>query len=62
MFTSVAPPFQLMRKSKRNREEVVSTSMETARHDSQDRYLRRLRLIQRLEHSTSKKAKSGSIL
>ena len=27
MFTSIAPPFQLMRKSKRKREEVVSTSM-----------------------------------
>jgi hypothetical protein len=26
MFTSIAPPFQLMRKSKRKREEVVSTS------------------------------------
>ena len=62
MFISVALQFQLMRKSKRKREEVVSTKMETARHDSQDRYLRRLRLILRLEHSISKRVKGGSTL
>src|ERR1700691_5931086 len=64
MFTSVALQFQLMRRSKRKREEeeVVLTSMEIARHVSPDRLLRRLRLILRLEHSISKKVKSGSTL
>jgi hypothetical protein len=51
-----------MRKNKRKNEEAVSTSMETARHDFPDRHLRRLRLILRLEHSISKKVKSGSTL
>jgi hypothetical protein len=45
MFTSVALQFQLMRKNKKKNEEVASTSMETARHDSPDRHLTRLRLI-----------------
>jgi hypothetical protein len=62
MFTGVALQFQLMRKSKRKREEVVSTSMETARHDFPDRHLRKLRLIVRLEHSISKKVEGRSIL
>ena len=61
-FTCVTPQFQLMRKSKRKSEEVVLTSMETARHDFPDRYLRRLRLILRLEHSISKGGKGGSTL
>src|ERR1700676_2989357 len=60
MSTGVALQFQLMRKNKRKSEEVVSTSMETARHDFPDRHLRRLRLILRLEHSISKRVKSGS--
>jgi hypothetical protein len=60
MFTSVALQFQLMRKNKRKREEVVLTSMETARHDSPDRLLRRLRLILRLEHLISRRVKGGS--
>ena len=62
MFTSVALQFQLMRKSKRKSEEVVSTNMETARHDSPDKHLRRLRLILKLEHSISKRVKGGSTL
>ena len=62
MFISVTLQFQLMSKGKREREEVVSTSIETARHDFPDRHLRRLRLILRLKHSASKKVKSGSIL
>jgi hypothetical protein len=62
MFTSVALQFQPMRQSKRMNEEVVSTNMETARHDSIDRHLRRLRLILRLEHSISKRVKGGSTL
>jgi hypothetical protein len=62
MFTSVALQFQLMRKSKRKSEEVVLTSMETARHDFPDRHLRRLRLILRLGHSISKRVKGGSTL
>src|SRR6202051_890905 len=39
MFTSVALQFQLMRKNKRKSEEVVSTSMETERHNFPDRHL-----------------------
>src|ERR1700689_3878633 len=62
MFTSVALQFQLMRKVKRKREEVVLTSMEIARHVSPDRLLRRLRLTLRLEHSISRKVKSESTL
>ena len=62
MFTSVALQFQLMRKNKRKNEEIVLTSMETARHDSPDRLLRRLRLILRQEHSISKRVKAGSTL
>jgi hypothetical protein len=49
-------------KSKRKSEEVVSTSMEIARHNSPDRLLRRLRLILRLEHSISRKVKCGLTL
>src|SRR6202050_523170 len=60
MFTSVTLQFQLMRKSKRKSEEVVSTSMETAKHNSPDKYLKRLRLILRLEHSISKRVKGRS--
>jgi hypothetical protein len=62
MFTSVVLQFQLMRKNKRKNEEAASTNMETARHDFPDRLLRKLRLILRLEHSISKRVKSGSIL
>jgi hypothetical protein len=62
MFTSAALQFQLMRKSKRKSEEVVSTSMETAKHDSPDKHLRRLRLTPRLEHSISKRVKGGLTL
>jgi hypothetical protein len=62
MFTSVALQFQLMRKSKRKSKEVESTNMETARQDSLDRHLGRLRLILRLEHSISKRVKCGSTL
>src|ERR1700734_514848 len=62
MFTSVALQFQLMRRSKRKREEVVLTSMEIARQDFPDRHLRKLRLILRLELSISKRVKGGSIL
>jgi len=45
MFTSVALQFQLMRKNKKKSEEVASTSMETARHDSPDRHLTRLEVV-----------------
>jgi len=62
MFTSVALQFQLMRKNKKKSGEVASTSMETARHNSPDRYLTRLRLILRLEHSILKRVKNGSTL
>ena len=62
MVISVALQFQLMRKSKRKSEEVVSTNMETVKHDSPDRLLRKLRLILRLEHSISKKVTGGSTL
>src|ERR1700683_4660976 len=40
--------------------QTAVTSMEIARHISPDRLLRRLRLILRLEHSISRKVKSGS--
>src|SRR6202167_2120612 len=42
-------------KNKRKNKEGVLTSMGTASHDSQDIFLRRLRLILRLEHLISKK-------
>jgi len=42
-------------------EEAASTNMETVRHDSPDRYLRRPRLILRLEHSMLKRVKAGLI-
>ena len=42
--------------------QTAVTSMEIARHISPDRLLRRLRLILRLEHSISRKVKSGSTL
>ena len=41
MFTSAVLQFLLMIKSKRKSKEVVSTSMETARHNSLDKLLRR---------------------
>jgi hypothetical protein len=39
-----------MRKNKRKKGGAVSTSMETVKHDSLGRYLRRLRWTLRLEH------------
>jgi len=48
-----------MRKRVKKNEEVALTSMGIAKHDFLDRSLKRFKLILRLEHSTSKKEKSG---
>ena len=52
MFTNAALQSQQMRKKVKENEAVVLTSMAIAKHDFLDRYLRRLKLILRLEHST----------
>jgi len=51
-----------MRRNRKKSEEGVSISKETARRGFLDRYLKRLRLILILEHSMSKRVKSGLTL
>jgi len=62
MFTSVALRFQQMRRNRKKSEEGVSISKETAKRGFPDRYSKRLRSILKLEHSTSKRVKSGLTL
>jgi len=59
MFINVVLQSQQMRKRVKKNEEVALTSMGIAKHDFLGRSLKRLKLILRLEHSTSKKEKSG---
>jgi hypothetical protein len=52
MFINVALRSQQMRKKIKRNEEAVLTNMGIAKHDFLGKYLRRLKLILRLEHST----------
>jgi len=59
MFINVVLQSQQMRKKSKKERRGCITSMGIAKHDFLGRSLKRLKLILRLEHSTSKKRKSG---
>jgi hypothetical protein len=59
MFTTVTFQFQQIRKQVKKNDEAVLINMTIAKHDFRDKFLRRLKLILRLGHSTSKKENAG---